>query len=71
MNISRKINFGKIDAEGRGRKINSVDLKIELRNADTDKPEFSVCGDVWNSRHTDIVQGGQCIGSSNTTDFTS
>lgn len=63
MNISRKINFGKIDAEGRGRKINSVDLEIELRNADTDKPEFSVCGDVWNSRHTDIVQGGQCIDS--------
>ena len=63
MNLSRKINFGKIDAEGRGRKINSVDLEIELRNADTDKPEFSVCGDVWNSRHTDIVQGGQCIDS--------
>ena len=41
MNLSRKINFGKIDAEGRGRKINSVDLEIELRNADTDKPEFS------------------------------
>lgn len=63
MNLSRKINFGKIDAEGRGRKINSVDLVIELRNADTDKPEFSVCGDVWNGRHTDIVQGGQCIDS--------
>lgn len=63
MNLSRKINFGKIDAEGRGRKINSVDLVIELRNADTNKPEFSVCGDVWNSRHTDIVQGGQCIDS--------
>jgi hypothetical protein len=63
MNLSRKINFGKIDAEGRGRKINSVDLVIELRNADTNKPEFSVCGDVWNGRHTDIVQGGQCIDS--------
>lgn len=63
MNLSRKINFGKIDAEGCGRKINSVDLEIELRNADTDKPEFSVCGDVWNIRHTDIVQGGQCIDS--------
>lgn len=46
MNLSRKINFGEIDAEGRGRKINSVDLVIELRNADTNKPEFSVCGDV-------------------------
>lgn len=63
MNLSRKINFGEIDAEGRGRKINSVDLVIELRNADTNKPEFSVCGDVWNGRHTDIVQGGQCIDS--------
>lgn len=63
MNISRKINFGKIDFNGIGRKINSVDLEIELRDVDTDKPEFSVCGNVWNSRHTDLETGGQCIDS--------
>lgn len=63
MKLSRRINFGKIDLNGRGRKINSVDLEIELRDVDTEKPEFSVCGSVWNSRHTDIETGGQCIDS--------
>ena len=62
MDIKRTINFGKIAYNG-NRKINSVDLDITLRNADTDKPEFSVCGTVWNGRHTDCVTGGQCIDS--------
>lgn len=63
MDLKRKINFGKIDYYGNGRKINSVDLEVKLYKADTDKPTFSVCGTVWNSRHTDCVAGGQCIDS--------
>ena len=57
----RKIfNFGKIDFYGTGRKINKVTIEVNLR--DTDKgPEFSASGDVWNSKHTDIVCGGQCL----------
>lgn len=23
--------------------------------------ELSICGDVWNTKHTDIVMGGQCL----------
>lgn len=58
--MKKTIKFGKIDFYGRGRRINEVDLDVELR--DTDKgPEFSVCGDVWNGRRTDIVCGGQCL----------
>ena len=62
MDLKRKIDFGKIAYNG-NEKINAVRLDIELRNADTDKPTFSVCGFVWNSRHTDCVAGGQCIDS--------
>lgn len=62
MDLKRKIDFGKIAYNG-NRKINAVRLDIELRNADTDKPTFSVCGFVWNFLHTDCVAGGQCIDS--------
>lgn len=57
----RKIQFGKIDFYHTGRRSNSVDLEIRLKDADTDKPVFSVCGNVWNSEHTDIVCGSQCL----------
>lgn len=54
-------NFGKISCTSlKGRKLNEVTLKLELRGEE-DKPVFSVCCDVWNSRHTDIVWGGQCV----------
>lgn len=63
MDLKRTIDFGKIDFYESGKKINKVEIEVTLRNADTDKPEFSVCGTVWNSRHTDCVAGGQCIDS--------
>ena len=56
----RVFNFGKVDAMGSGRKINAVEVTMELRPT-KNGPELSVCGDVWNSRHTDIVMGGQCL----------
>lgn len=55
-----EIKFGKVDAYGNGRKQCEVVLEIELRG-DADKPTLSVCGEVWNARHTDIIMGGQCI----------
>ena len=64
-NMRKKINFGKIDYYQRGRKINAVDLEIELRKSDTDKPTFSVCCNVWNASHTDIIAGGQCLDDAN------
>jgi hypothetical protein len=60
LNMKRTFNFGKIDYYGHGRKINPVSITIELR--DTPKGvEFSAMGDVWNSKKTDIVAGGQII----------
>ena len=59
-NNRKVIELGKIDFNNSGRKINAVDVEIELR--DTNKgPELSICGNIWNSRHTDIVRGGQCL----------
>lgn len=58
--MKAKISFGKVDGYGDGRKTCEVTLEVELR--DTDKgPEFSVCGNLWNNRHTDILWGGQCV----------
>ena len=58
--MKKVFDFGKIDFYGTGRKINKVTIEVELK--DTDKgPEFSASGDVGNSKHTDIVCGGQCL----------
>lgn len=57
--MKRTITFGKIAYQTK-RKINEVTVEMELR--ETEKgPEFSASCDVWNSRHTDIIMGGQCL----------
>jgi hypothetical protein len=52
------IPFGKIDYNGSGRKNCLVTLEVELKDNDN-KPVFSVCGNIWNPRGTDIYSGGQ------------
>lgn len=70
IDFNEKVNLGKVDYEGRGRKINSVDLKTKIKTLDKARhwdtlkevqkvPVLSISGDVWNSRHSDIVSGGQ------------
>lgn len=60
--MKKTFNFGKIDWYGTGRKVNEVTVEVELR--DTDKgPVFSASGNVWNSKKTDIVAGGQILDS--------
>ena len=58
--MKRTFKFGKIDYYNIGRKINAVEITIELIEKDG-KPVFSACGDVWNIKHTDIIMGGQCL----------
>ena len=76
--VKKTINLGKIAYYG-NRKINAVDVEIEVRECGGDQivkrdcgfdtlvgytpkyMELSICGNIWNSRHTDIVCGGQCI----------
>jgi hypothetical protein len=68
------LDLGKVDANGRGRKVNRVTLDIELRhktnnvapyldidlNECREYAELSICGNVWNAAGTDISSGGQC-----------
>ena len=55
--MKRTFNFGKIDYYGRGRKINSVEVRVEL----SDKGVFTASANIWNSKQTDCVCGGQCL----------
>ena len=55
--MKKTFNFGKIDYYGRGRKINSVEVRVEL----SDKGVFTASANIWNSKHTDCVCGGQCL----------
>lgn len=68
--MKRTINYGKHDATGSGRRANEVTLTVSVepsqyqskeRGSYTEGEHFSVCGDIWNARHTDIIQGGQCV----------
>jgi len=58
--MEKTISFGKIDLNGKGRKINEVtiEMKLEYKKG---KPCFSASADVWNSRHTDVEMFGQCL----------
>lgn len=58
--MKKTFNFGKIDYTGRGRKSYPVTVTVELKNTDKGE-ELSICGDIWNTRKTDIVCGGQCL----------
>lgn len=52
-------DFGKIAYKG-NRKINSVEVWIELENEDN-KPVFNASAHVYNSTKTDVVLSGQCF----------
>jgi hypothetical protein len=53
--MSKKVfNFGKIDFNQTGKKINLAEVEVEF-----DGTRFSASGSVWNSKQTDIISGGQ------------
>jgi hypothetical protein len=52
-------NFGKIAYSGK-RKINTVTVTISLNDKEN-RPVFSVSGNIWNLKHTDIICCGQCL----------
>lgn len=58
--MSKTFTFPKV-AYTSTRRVNLPTIEVELRDADSDKPKFSICGELWNSTHTDIVMGGQCL----------
>lgn len=61
---SKIFSFGKIAYYGT-RKLNAVELELELKHENNGKTILSICGNVWNAKHTDIVMGGQCLDTLN------
>ena len=58
--MQKVFKFDKVAANG-GRKINQPEVEVELRYDNDGRVELSICGSVWNSKHTDIIMGGQCL----------
>jgi hypothetical protein len=56
--MKKIIELGKIDYNGFGCKINLATLDVELK--ETEKGlVFTMSGNIWNSKKTDIIAGGQ------------
>lgn len=71
-NFKEVLNLGKIDYDGRGRKINKVTIEVNIRNKEKAKdwetlqelhnvPEVAMSVGFWNSRGTDWITGGQML----------
>lgn len=58
--MKRNFDFGCIDFEGKGTARNRVTVEMEYKQ-DGEKKCFSVSANVWNTRHSDIICGGQCL----------
>lgn len=56
---AKVFKFKKIDFFGRGRKINQPEVTMTLKYDEENRPCLSICGNIWNCHHTDIVCGGQ------------
>ena len=68
-NEKRAINLVTVDVELRhcgGETTFTIDRKTGEKTITGKTPEYvelSICGNIWNSRHSDIVCGGQCLGT--------
>ena len=58
--MKKIIELVKIDYKRIGKKINMVDISIELRDKKGHKA-LSICGSIWNIRHSDTICCGQCL----------
>lgn len=60
--LRKEFKFPKV-AYTSSRKVNLpvVEMELKYKNGDHNKPALSICGKLWNARHTDIVMGGQCL----------
>lgn len=58
--MKRTIEFGKVAESGKIKR-NLVTLDVELKENNQGQLVFSVCGNIWNHIHTDIIRGGQCV----------
>ena len=58
--MKKIISFGKIDYYGNGRKMNPVDVEINLKETERGFV-FTASGHVWNHIKTDCYTCGQCL----------
>lgn len=54
--MKKTFDLGKIDYNNTGRKINRVEIDVELSDG-----RLSICGNVWNMHETDSIACGQIL----------
>lgn len=59
--VRRVIRFGKIAYFNNKSKRYAVEVGLELSYTKDGLPAFSAMADIWNTKRTDIVMGGQCL----------
>lgn len=59
--MKKRFDFGKVDLNGIGRKINRVYVDVELKEDEQGRPIFTACGQIRNSQNIDCICGGQCL----------
>ena len=52
--LSKTFVFPKIAWSG-SRKINQPEIEVKLTMKDNGKLALSICGNIWNAHHTDII----------------
>ena len=58
--MKKTFEFGKIDYNHHGRRNCAVDVTVEFKEYNG-VWEFTASGNIWNTRHTDVYCGGQCL----------
>ena len=59
--MKKNYSFGKVDGYHIGKRNCEVVLNFGFQEFSGQEPYFSVCGELWNNLHTDIIRGGQCV----------
>lgn len=59
--MKKEFTFGKVDGYNNGRRDCLVSLDFGFQEFSGQEPYFSVCANLWNRLHTDIIWGGQCV----------
>ena len=58
--MKKVFDFGKRAVANSKIKNNRITIEVELKQTEKGE-EFTACADVWNSKNTDVIMGGQCL----------
>lgn len=60
--MRKEFAFNKV-AYTSSRRVNlpTVEVELQYKDGDMKKPVLSICGNIWNATHTDVVMCGQCL----------